>query len=281
MTAAILELTRTALADLKSPTDLYRLQVNIQQFATPDEIAALMAEQSRFPKEFNMWLGGMLDWMTGVRKDIPTYQRRMIGDHITLYSAPTQSKALAIGFSGKAGRLFMPTPLVLQYFSVGSCDLLIIRDPERIGFVNGVPGYAASVEDLPEKLGSDVDFDKYPEIRTLGTSGGSVAALILGARLNAPHAVSFSGHLPSVSPRYGTYPGSAALEAALRSLGPRPDYVCVFGATNGFDLARALEINKLVPLRLMPIKGVSDHNVMFALHQRGELTKLLREVGLI
>jgi hypothetical protein len=277
---AFLSHTLTALAVCRSPADFYRTQIAIQESATPAEVAVLMQTPLVAPAEFGKWMQRLWTMMTCERSEIQQFRLRRLSRNILHYSGGTRARALVVGFCGKAGVLFMPIPAILQYFTAGECDVLVVRDPARMGFVDGMLGYADSFSQMIERLRADADMAEYEEIRTFGTSGGGAAALAGGVLLNARRAVCFCGHLPSSSGRYGSHAGSAIMEGILRGAAPLTKYYCAFGDTNANDANRARDFEQALQVRLRPIEGVSDHNVIFEVHKKRGLVALFNEVGL-
>jgi hypothetical protein len=271
-----------ALGSCRTPTDYYRVQIDIQKYATPADIAALTTRPIPWTAEFDAWVDGFFASVSLPRAEVQDFRLERLGESVTLYSGPSPARGLVVAFCGKADLLFMPLAMVLQYFSPERHTVLILRDPARSGFVSGMAGHSSSLREMVGKLQNDLDVGRYDSVHTFGTSGGGAAALAAGLLLGATSAVSFSGHLPTESRRYGSADGSVDIDRILRGAQAMQTngYACVYGADNKVDSRNAMALASAVPVRLMPVPGVSDHNVVFALHQRRQLAALLSMVGL-
>jgi hypothetical protein len=110
----------------------------------------------------------------------------------------TADKTLLVCFSDKGGRsLAMPNAVLMQHTDSARHDLLIVSEPLRANYQNGVPGLG---KNLIEVIGclARLDFiGDYSRIRTLGFSAGGYAAVIAGHLLGAELAVSVGGRFPS------------------------------------------------------------------------------------
>jgi len=275
--------TISRLNQCKLPADYYRVSIDIQRYATPAEVAQLVSHSSTWPPQFQSWLkqlGGLI-WE---RSQQPrSYQLTRIADDVSLYRQGTSTgRKLIIAFCGAAQMLFMPTASWLQYFPETDFEFVILRDPGRMGFAGGIRGYAADFSGLLSRLDREIGFSKYADIRCFGASGGGAAALAAGITLAGSCAVSFGGHLPSASPRYGRDPQVQALDQILKAA-PQPSshLYAVFGADHVVDRDYAWQLAAAVtPLTLIAVPGVSSHNVVIELKKRGGLVRLLEETGL-
>lgn len=272
--------TLRLLETCKTPTDYYRVQIGIQKHATPGDIVALRRRPIAWSKEFDNWLDDFYLNITQAHDDLKDYRCRPLGRSVTIYSGRSPPAVLVVAFCGKADLLFMPIAAVLQYLSPERHALLVLRDPSRSGFVGGMAGHSSSFHEMIDRLRREIDFVRFDEVRTLGTSGGGAPALAAGLMLNATSAVSFSGHLPSASTRYGESAGVSELERILEEAGQSRGCACVYGADNQVDSRNALALAAVMPVRLMPVPGIANHNVVFELHQRRQLAPLLATVGL-
>ena len=271
-----------ALQGCQSVTEYYRVQIEIQKYATPFDIAALGQHPGSWPGEFDAWIGNLHSDLVLATPAVQDFRLHRLGDAVNLYSGPSRAPHLIVAFCGKADLLFMPIGLMLQYFSAKRHVLLVLRDPVRAGFIGGIAGHSTTFREMIDKLRRELDFSQFDSIRTFGSSGGGGAALAAGLLLDASSAVSFSGHLPSASPRYGSEAASAALERILRSAMPGPPYACVYSASNAVDSQNAAALASAISVRsvrLMPVAG-DGHNVIYPLHKRRQLASLLAMTGL-
>ncbi len=199
-------------------------------------------------------------------------------DAASLYSEGSDRETLVIGFCGRADLLFLPAATIMQYLSPDS-DLLILRDPEKMGFAGGLAGYADTFDGMMEALARAFDFGRYKRLRTIGTSGSGAAALAAGIVLDAERAISACGHLPSGRRRTRDLPHR--IEDIIRaSPGSPPRFYAVFGDLCERDRRNAEDIANVLGITLYPINGVEEHNVMRRLHVQGQLASVLRDIGL-
>jgi len=271
----------TTLAECKSPADYYRLHLSIQQFATPDEVALIARSSTALPPEFDRELRVLASRMTEIRDDIQICRFTQIAENISLYVGTTPGRRLVFAFGGKGVGLFMPTALVLQYLVPEGCDVVILHDPARIGFVSGIFGYSDSFRGLVERLRADIDFGGYESVRVYGISGGGAAALAAGVLLGTPSASCFSGHMPMSSPKRAERPQARVMDALLRDAAPLSTFSCVFGADSAYDVNHAAGMETALRTRQISIPGVSNHNVVWELHKQKKLLTVFRDVGLI
>jgi hypothetical protein len=273
--------TLTSLAASRTQADIYKIRIDIMERATPPEVAMLMRTSLGAPAEFNKWLQKMWTIIANERPEIQPFQRNRLAPGILHYRGQSRGRTLVVGFCGKAGLLFLPIPAILQFFKAGDCDVLVVRDAAKMSFVRGIAGYADSFPQMIERLRRDLNIAAYEEVRTFGTSGGGGPALAAGVLLNARHAVSFCGHLPSSSSKYGAHSGSAIMEAIMRGSSLSTGYWAVFGDANAKDTRNALTLQDALGVRLRAVPGVSDHNVIFELHKERAVGALFKEVELI
>lgn len=268
----------TDLTKCKTPADYYRVQMEISKHATPHDVAILSNRPIEWPDEFDRWLNLLTAGAAAVRKDPAPYRLVELDRFTSLYSGENRAPNLLWAFCGKAGLLFMPLPLILQYFSPQEYDVLVVREAykgeEHDSDLRG------SFHGMIEELRAAVGMTRYRDIKTFGTSAGGAAALAAGVVVNASAAVSFSGHLPTVGVTYRSRASALEVEEILRDARPSVAFSCVYGAENEFDVEHAMALSSFLPLRHFPITGVSGHNVVHALHMRHELARVFADVGL-
>lgn len=268
----------TDLTRCKSPTDYYRVQLEINRYATPSDVAILSNRPIAWSEEFDAWLNHLAASTASIRKEPAPYRLHELDRATSLYSGETRASKLIVGFSGRAGLLLMPVSVVLQYLAPGEFDLLVVREGYKGDGREG--GSGGSFQDMIERLRPAVGMSRYREVRTYGTSAGGAAALAAGVLMSATRAASFSGHLPSSGISYRGGATVAEVEAILRGARPATAFSCVYGADNKFDVKNAMALSRFLPLRHFPIAGVSEHNIVHALHTRKELAKVFADVGL-
>jgi hypothetical protein len=278
--SAFLTEARVALRACKATTDYYRVQVKIQKHATPADIAALHDEEDLGNEEFRKWIAGLYANVVIAQPAIQNFRFQRLADSVSLYTGLSAGKVLVTGFCGQAHLPFMPVAMMLQYYDPERHTFLLLRDESRAGFIEGMANRSNSFREMASRLSQELDFGRYDEVRTFGTSGGGAAALAFGELVGATCSVAFAGHLPSASPRYGADPLAADLEALLHDATEGNGRACVYSADNPIDARNAIALAAAIPSRLLPIPGISDHNVVFELHQRRQLAAVLDTVGL-
>lgn len=266
----------TDLTRCKTPADYYKVQIDINRNATPRDLALLSNRPIPWPNEFDDWLDDLAAMAASVRPEPAPFQSVELDRTTTLYTGEKRAPGVVVAFCGKAGLLFVPIALILQYLTPGEFDLLLIRE----AYKDSENGTNLSFAENLEKLGAAVGLTRYREIRTLGTSAGGAAALAAGVVTGATRAISFSGHLPSAGITYRGKATVSEVEQILRGAKPATRFSAVYGAENRFDAGNAMALSKMVPLHHYAIPGVKEHNVVFALHKRNELAKVFTDVGL-
>lgn len=265
-----------ALAACRAETDYYRVFVEIERVATPADVEFLAETDGPWASHFKEALGKLLQNMRQVRPTPSAHTLTPINRSVLLYSNPARKRRrLIVGFAGVLGVLFVPTPLILQYFPVGT-DVLLLHDPARVGFGGGISGYAESFPAIFPRLKQDVDFRRYLSVNCIGMSAGGCGALAAGVLLGADKAISCSGRLPSRALRAPSRLVPQHIESVLRTSGGDPArFFSVFGAENAKDVANSKAIAEVFRLTQIPVAGVRDHNVIQQLHLNGALDAFL------
>jgi hypothetical protein len=273
--------TLLALENSGGQADYQRIAGDILKYATPREIESLVMQVTA-PSPFRNWLRDTYALVTRHRAAPAAYDCDYASPGISRYSGGDSARTVVVIFCGKAQILAGPTASVLQYFPPEAFDILVLRDPALQGFTTGVTGFADSFTGLIDRLRSSFDLDRYEEIRCMGGSSGSAAALAAGQLLGASRLVSFGGRPPSQSVSHGNTADAEELE---RLISGGPDGAgrafAVFGADNAEDSAAAQALSKLLSLTLVPLAGIADHSTIGALHRTGGLSATLQEVGLL
>jgi hypothetical protein len=278
--STIVASTLQELEKASSEADNQRIAIDVLKYATPGEIDTLLQSLTA-PSPFRNWLRGLHVHVTRHTGEPAAFHCDYSSESISRYSNGGGAKTLIAGFCGKSQLIHGPTAVLLQYFPQ-SFDVLILRDPSRMGFSKGVPDYANSFPEFVEKLRAEFELDRYEDIRCLGGSSGAAAAFAAGQLLGASKLVSFSGRPPSQSRRYGQTDVSENLERYISATAGGPERAfAVFGSDNAHDVSGADALTRLLSVTLVPIDGVADHNIIRPLHTNGELTSILQRVGLL
>jgi pimeloyl-ACP methyl ester carboxylesterase len=176
---------------------------------------------------------------------------------------------------------------------------LFVRDPDRVWFQHGVPGFGTSIDDVAGSLRAIVDEQEVERLVLMGSSAGGYAALAFGALLEADLVLSFApqttidqawldeagderwrGHLKTLEELGGPDPRWVDLRTAL----PRETLP---GTVFEVHYPTQLESDRRHAERLAGLPGVSmvghdraAHNFIRGLRNRGELPGIFRAAGL-
>lgn len=223
-----------------------------------------------------------IEMMAAGAADARPYIPTPIAPNVTLFGAPgaAQGKSLLICFCGNVNRLMVPIPVFLQFIPETLFDVLIVKDPSRLGYLQGVPGFAGTLSEVVDRIGAQIRLDSYADIRCIGTSGGGSAALYAGLLLGANRAISVCGKHRSLS-RHTTGGGGDGdaftgeeFDAMVRD---RVDsaatlLLLVYGGKSQRDIDGARSLMRYLPkARPLSIKPLDDHNALLYLLQTKRL----------
>ncbi len=267
----------------RTEADFYRVQIEAENRMVPAEVEAIAALAPDLPEPARAW-ARRLDALMRISCAQTQHFRctHLAADALFYEATDDAPRGLVIGLTGAAMRMNLPVPFFLQALPPGRCDMLLLRDSARASFLCGVPGYAADVPALAERIAADLPLVRYQDIRCIGTSAGGAAALWLGALLQARRAVSVDG----------SHPGAHALRFPARKLeagafdrsfaAPQPgtaELIVVHGADNRRDAIRSRLLAMSVPgARVVSVGGVSVHGVVGPLLTARALAPFLAEV---
>lgn len=272
--------TVAALDGCRTQSDYYRVQFDILKSATPKDFGALMAAlpTHEWVPPYKLWLAKQYENMTLRHPLLSDYALVSGGEEAALYSEGAGRQTLVIGFCGRADLLFLPAATIMQYLSPGA-DLLVLRDPAKMGFAGGLAGYADSFIGTLDALRREFDLGRYRRIRCFGTSGSGVAGLAAGVALDADRAVSICGHFMSQRRRSGE--ASGEIEAIVKDSPGSPErFFAVYGEKCERDARNAGSIARTFGVSLYPVLGTAEHNVIRFLHAEGGLARMFADVGL-
>lgn len=272
-----------ALSACRTEADFYRVQIEAENRMVPAEVEAIAAIAPDLPERARAWARRLDASMRLSRAPTQPFRCTHLAADVLFYEAEGDApRCLVIGLTGAALRMNLPIPFFLQALPPGRCDMLLLRDSVRASFLLGVPGYAADVPALAERIAADLPLARYRDVRCIGTSAGGAAALWLGALLRARRAVSVDG----------AHPNAHALRFPARKLeagafdrsfaAPQPgttEMTVVHGADNRRDAIRSHLLAMSVPgARVTGVAGVSVHGVVAPLLQARALAPFLAEV---
>jgi pimeloyl-ACP methyl ester carboxylesterase len=195
---------------------------------------------------------------------------------------------------------FRPPPFHLFEATTGLfAKRLFVRDPERIWFQHGLPGFGDTIDEVGVALRAILDEQEVERLVVMGSSAGGYAALAFGALLGADLVLSFSpqttldrtwldsvgddrwpGHFKTLEKRGGADPRWSDLRVAL----PREHRD---GTVFEVHYPALFDADRLHAERLADLPGVrmhaherASHNFIQGLRNRGELPEIFRAAGL-
>jgi len=188
---------------------------------------------------------------------------------------------MLVALCGKAQVLFGPVARVLQYFPAANYEVLVLRDPAKLGYTGGLSGLGSDFKSAMSALRDRFIRDDM-EIVTLGCSGGGGAALVAATLLSAGVGVSFSGRLPTTSPIYGGSASAIEMERILCHAAPsKRRFSAIYGELHEPDIEQSMRLATRCGAGTVVVPGFSGHNVLHELHLRGDLAHVLQETGLL
>jgi hypothetical protein len=209
--------------------------------------------------------------------------RQPLAPHIDLYRdpfVPSERKQLIFAFCGAANRLMMPISCVLQYLPANACDLVLLRDPAKLHYIYGIPPFADSLAALALRLASDFAAEPYRRIVCYGTSMGGFVALQSGLIMRADAGISIGGRFAWHPPRLlreptQTVPGFDPL--CVCNAATATGLVC-YHSSNAVDVEDATLLARIVPVQRIAMHETSEHNVILALCDKGQLKEFYDDV---
>ncbi|MEO6395160.1 MAG: hypothetical protein ABIO40_04550 [Devosia sp.] len=210
--------------------------------------------------------------------------RHRINSEAAIYVGPGEpaQKTLTLAFAGAAQRLMMPIPCVLQHLDATQTDIVLFRDPRRLGFRQGIGPLGTDLYGSIEKLAGLIPMRQYRRVVTLGTSAGGLPAVITGLMIGAAAATSVGGNGPN-DPRWkglGARPVADHLRDLRASTGAATKVVHVFSEGFERDESRAKDLFELVGGSLYPVPHPGEppgHGVIHPLSRQGKLAAFFNE----
>jgi pimeloyl-ACP methyl ester carboxylesterase len=193
-----------------------------------------------------------------------------------------------------------PPPFHFFEFTTGlPVKRLFVRDPERVWFQHGVPGFGDTIDEVAASLEALVDEQEVERLVVIGSSAGGYAALAFGSLLEADLVLSFSpqttldrawreevgdqrwnGHFNNLDALGGPDPRWVDLRAALpRELRPRTVCEVHYPALYEEDVRHAERLAGLAGVKMVEHER-GHHNFIQGLRSRGELAEIFRAAGI-
>jgi hypothetical protein len=266
----------------RTPADFYRLQISLENECAPAELLPAFECRDRLPAPARKWIERLHSMMRRGGQTFQPFAREVLAENALFFhdgSIPRHDKSLLVCFCGNFQRLMIQLPVFLQHVPARDFDVLVFRDPRKLFFLRGVPGYVPDLAALPERLGRDLCLERYASVRCLGTSAGGAAGLAAGAVLGAERALSFGGAHPSRAGEYLAEYGlnGCEFDAFFRDADcGRLRLRAFFGAGNAHDLETAASLCRAFPgVKAVRVDGMAEHNIFFELFERGDLQGFL------
>lgn len=268
--------------ELKELGDLFSV------YQTPNEIREALQSISTLPplegwrrqpvKTFKKQLSLRI-WIMKIKLDLIRYNSKRdwhripIHDHTLLYQSQKgkASKKLIIGLSGLTMRLMMPTHIILSAIKESDFDLMLIRDPDRNHYREGVSGLGSNLNELALKIKDLAVQAGYNQYVVLGTSAGGLPAIRIGQIIQAEHVLAVGPDNPERHPEIANQLSSAKKTIATTFK------ICI-SANNKRDNEAAHKLKMLMPhVNVIPYRGIKTHNLLYKLHKKQKLTQFLAE----
>lgn len=273
------------LARCATTADRYRLQIEAENDLTPAEVAALHAAAPELPEASRVWVEKLASMCRRIRDPIQPFRRRALAPAVSFFEGaapPGAPRALVVAFTGVAQRMMLPLAPFLQGLPADRCDVVVLRDPDRLAFLAGLPGYAADLPALAERLAADVPMARYAGIACVGTSAGGAASLAFGPLLGARLSLSLGGlHPRAMGLRGAARPVDRYVFDKLRAASPpaATRLVCAHGEDFLRDCVRSRLLAMTVPgSEVLVVRGVALHGVLAGLFLRNALARFMEEV---
>lgn len=283
----------------KSPAQFYKALILADRFLVPSQLDEVFQGCEPFlsgaPPDVYKILKKTHAQLRMRGDAIKPYKRYMLTQNVAFFEAvPTPGatlvdsrKRLLICFAGNAGRLMLPTSVLLQQLPLQNIDVAMLGDPSGLGFLRGVVGYGDNLQRCMQRLLSDLARTSYAGTYCLGTSAGGAAALYAGVLINAQAALSIGGHHPSMARKRRERAEALgitgmefdALVERSASSATRPTRLgAMFAELHETDrLGSQALADKLPGCALIKVQGMNVHNLMNHLSDAGDLPRVLSQ----
>lgn len=265
----------------RTPTEYYAARIAVLQGALPAEVLDLerraVTGRRRLPPSEARWLRNLADRVRAVGPPVRLRSSSTAPDVRVLIESHTDGAAgLVMLFTGATGRLNLPLAVALQHLPIAGRELVLLGDPTRRAYLDGVPGVATS---LPGLAAWVRDRAAGRPIWTLGTSMGGGPAVITGLLAGAVRAAALGGFDPLS--RAGADGAAAEIRRALAAVPgasepDAPTVLCVHAEGSERDAANAEALRSSVGGgRRVVLAGVARHDVLAEAARAGSLQDLL------
>lgn len=268
--------------------DYLKKVIEYENILAPNEFIKLHSQFSAgLPEIAERQLLKSTNMMNSANAEIRNFIRYNLSTNVIFYSSsttPSNEKKLLICFCGIGNRLLVPIPVFLQCIPDQSFDVLIYRDPDQTCFLNGIPDFSNSLQDLVADTLPHVNFATYKSLVTIGTSGGGSAALYFGILANAEKAISVCGRHRSLAVqnplkddllRFDGYEFDRMISSFKDS--SCTEIILLCGEKSIKDIEGAQSLKKNLPKsKILMIKNLAEHNAFLFFLHRGKLKEFVQ-----
>jgi pimeloyl-ACP methyl ester carboxylesterase len=208
------------------------------------------------------------------------------------------SKTMLIAFAAMSP--LKPPPFHLFEATSGlPVKRLFVRDPARVWYQHGVPGFGSSIDEVAASLRAIIGQHQIERLVAVGSSAGGYAALAFGSLLEADLVLAFApqtnldrawldeigdqrwpGHFKNLAALGGPDPRWIDLRDALpRERQDGTVYEVRYPRPHEEDARHAERLDGVPGLELIPYER-GAHNFIQGLRNRGELQEIFATAGL-
>jgi hypothetical protein len=204
--------------------------------------------------------------------ELATYQKILTTKGLTHLKHPENpGNSLLVVWTGSRGRPMMPMAPFCQATWGELTDLLLLRSKVRGSFAQGVAGLGANFEETISGLAAFIERNGYQEIRILGTSLGTVPALLSIPHIKPKH-VLLAGPVEGKS----RYPDEFQNLAKHVAAGSETLVSILVGGKAAADLRVANELVESVGASKHLVSG-AGHNPLWDLVLQRKLQKYFKD----
>lgn len=266
-----------------SQADHYRVQIHAENLLAPAEIIALDRQKQLVPEPAQLWVRNLARMTRAVRAEAQAYRRHDLAENVAFYEGQGAGpRSLVVAFTGVGQRMMVPAAPFLQGLPAARCDVVLLRDPDLLAFLNGVPGYAADLPALAERLHRDLPGAGVGDRRCIGASSGAAAALAFGPVFGAATAVGLGGLMPEAMLLRQAPDGfdRGVFTRLLAASAQAPTrLICAYGQTSRRDVANGTQMATAIPAcRTVAVAGVDMHGLVGGLMRLNAWGRFVQDI---
>jgi acyl-CoA synthetase (AMP-forming)/AMP-acid ligase II/acyl carrier protein len=234
-------------------------------------------ERLRVAAELTAWRREILT--ASAKAEGPRWLRERLAPSVVLYRrrTPATPRRLIISFAGNHQRLMLPTHLILDHLPPHD-DLLLLTDPDRRHFEDGVRGIAPSLEGACDWIAGRLADGGYDadSVVCFGTSGGGLAAVCAAHALGCRRGVAVGIDSPANHPQLERF---LLARIVATPEDRRPDVILAYDPANRRDLAGGEAVAAVVPnTRTVKLSAAGGHNTLRPAVTAGRLAAVLHDL---